>query len=174
MRVRAVTPGDARALACGPPRLVSFAPMRLLLLLSLAVPGAGLPGRVCVAQHGPRISLPAAPVAGEPFTLEARLAGGDPAGGADIGVRDASGRPLRRVIAGSDGRVDLVLDSAGAYVLAWQAGGVEVLVPFHVGAPRPALWWTVPLALLLGWMAVRRARAARPPALAAASAVEDR
>ncbi|HLU39493.1 MAG TPA: carboxypeptidase-like regulatory domain-containing protein [Planctomycetota bacterium] len=107
--------------------------------------------------------MPAAlPVAGAPFEVRAFDASGEPVAGATLTVCDLAGRAVGTLTTAADGSVPIRLDRPGGYVIHWQAGSVEVVVPFHVLPDRSDLAlaaWTVPLACVLGWLALRRLRA---------------
>ena len=124
--------------------------MRVLAILSVLAP--------MFAAQGPSLELSTdLPVTGVEFAVRALDEQGHATGGARLELRDGHDQKVADVVTADDGTAHLTIAIAGPYVLAWlAAGGVEVLVPFHVDAPRsPFAPWTVPLGLLLGWSAWR-------------------
>jgi uncharacterized membrane protein len=112
--------------------------------------------------QGPRLELSTRlPVAGVGFSVRALDQHDAPSTGVTLALCDDADHAVATFTTGHDGRAQVLVAHAGAYVLSWHSAGVEVIVPFHVSAPRSPLrlaLWTVPLGLFLLWSALRARR----------------
>ncbi|MEZ5964377.1 MAG: hypothetical protein R3F56_11070 [Planctomycetota bacterium] len=117
---------------------------------------------VCLSIQGPHLEVsPSLPRAGEGVRVQAVDAAGEVGAGVTLELRDDADVAVMRVTTSADGVGELVVAHAGVYTLRWQAEpDLVVLVPIHVAPPQSRTLlalWTVPLGLVLGWAALRRA-----------------